>query len=410
MGGAVAVGDFDRDGDQDVFILGGGQRTDKLLYNDGTGKFVRVKNSGLEARHQGTGIAVGDFDSDGWLDLFVQSHGPASNPTLPGQHKLYRNNGDGTFSDVAGQAGVATTSPIMADGFGAAFGDYDLDGDLDLFAGSWRVRPVASLGNRLFRNNGDGTFTDVTAVAGVGDPLMRSFSPCFADMDGDLWPELLVAADSKTSHYFVNDRDGTFTDLTKASGTGKDTAGMGAAVGDVNNDGLLDWYVTAIWEPLQPQLWWRGNKLYLNQGAHTYREVSRAANVHDGEWGWGTVLVDFDHDGRLDIAETNGWRADPQWEGTPARLWINQGNDPGGVPSFVDVASAVGFHQTTQGRSLVNFDADGDGGPGRADRRQQRAGRVPAERPRRDADALAARPSRHERQPAPGSPTAWGRA
>lgn len=349
MGGAAA-GDFNNDGRQDLFAIGGGLEADGLFINQGDGTFEnRAETAGLAELHVGSGVAVGDYNSDGWLDIYVTSFGPLGY-LGPGQNRLYRNNGDLTFTNVAEEAGVNQTSPTMADGFGAAFGDYDLDGDLDLFVTGWRKD---SQGNRLFQNNGDGTFDDVTSQAGIVDDGIRGFSPCFADMNGDRHPELLLVADFGTSRYFVNNGNGSFTEAGKQLGAGLEWSGMGSTVGDFNNDGRLDWYATAIFDN---EFSGRGdgNKLYFNQG-QTFVEAAEKTGVNDGGWGWGAIAVDLNHDGLLDLVETNGWEDLPAYRNEPSKLWLNQG------AMFEEVAQATGFDHALDGRGLLNFDYDNDG-------------------------------------------------
>jgi hypothetical protein len=362
MLGGGAVGDFNNDGHQDIFVLTGGEVPDKLYIGNGDGTFTEQAAAwGVAYAHMGVGTAVGDYDGDGWLDIYVTSLGPAVAPTQPGRHLLYRNNGDGSFADLAAAAGVRWTSTGIADGFGAAFGDHDLDGDLDLFVTGWVYQ---SGGNRLFRNEGDGTFTDVTAASGLSGLLScRGFAPRFVDMDGDRYPELLIAADYGTSRYLVNDRDGTFTDATAGSGTGLDDNGMGQAVGDVDGNGLLDWYVTSIYTPDShiPTVPGTGNMLYMNEGGHAYAERSVAAGVNDGGWGWGTVAADLDHDGWLDLVETNGWlqnngSAGPEWVMEPSYVFRNAGDG-----TFTEVAAAAGVTHDGQGRGLASLDLEDDG-------------------------------------------------
>jgi hypothetical protein len=343
-----AVGDFDRDGWPDVFLLGGGGfQADTLYINNGDGTFTdHAAEWGVDKYHRGRGATVGDYDGDGWLDLFVTSSGDLSLEDRPGTHILYHNNGDGTFTDVAAQAGVNRASPYNTSATGATFGDYDLDGDLDLFVCTWQGYD----GNKLFRNDGDGTFTDVTAAAGI-DYLFWGFSPRFVDMNGDRYPELIIAADFGTSRYFVNDGDGTFTRST-SSGTGLDDNGMGSVVADFNRDGLPDWYVTSIYRDGTFQ---NGNYLYVNQGNDVFVDLPESAGAKDGGWGWGAEAIDLDHDGWVDIVETNGW-VEPEFIGETAYLFRNNGD-----LTFSAVQGGSGFDHTGQGRSLMALDYDRDG-------------------------------------------------
>lgn len=344
-----AAGDFNRDGWQDLYVVMGGVQPDCLFINNGDGTFTNhAIEAGVAWKHIGAGASVGDYNNDGWLDIFVTSFGPTA--TEPGNHRLYRNNGDGTFTDVAVAAGVNLTARNQPDGFGSAFGDYDLDGDLDLFVAGWIFQ---SGGNRLFRNNGDGTFTDVTANLNFSLRETRGFSPRFTDMDGDRYPELLLAADYGTSKYFINNTNGTFTEATHAAHVGLDDNGMGNTTGDFNGDGLIDWYVTSIFadSPNGPY----GNKLYINQGNHVFTEIAHSVGIDDGGWGWGTSAIDLNHDGMIDIAETNGW-TNFQWQNERAYIFMNLGN-----LQFSSVASSVGMTHDGQGRGLMNFDYDNDG-------------------------------------------------
>lgn len=359
MTGGAAVGDFNNDGWIDLFVIGGGLRSDALFINAQDGTFVDMAESaGLADLHIGSGATTGDYNNDGWLDIYVTSFGQVG-ARAPGQHRLYRNNGDLTFTNVAVAAGVNQTSPMLADGFGATFSDIDLDGDLDLFVTGWRLTEMRDpgLGNRLFRNEGDGTFTDITVAAGIIDTGIRGFSPCFADMDGDRYPELLLVADFGTTEYYINNGDGTFTEYTNEAGTGLEWSGMGTTVGDFNNDGLIDWYTTAIYDQFVGR--GDGNKLYINQsegvGHHSFDEIASEAGVANGAWGWGAVAADLDHDGWLDIVETNGWEL-PEYTGKPARVWLNQHDD-----TFTEVAAATGFNHTLNGRGLLAADFDNDG-------------------------------------------------
>ena len=364
-GGSVA--DFDNDGWQDVFYASGGTAPDALYINNRDGTFTdRAAEAGVARLHRGFGSAVGDYDSDGWIDLFVGSLGELESRTaVPDYNLLYRNDGDGTFTEVAAAARVNVLASIDPSderavlGLGPVFGDYDLDGDLDLFITIFGRVAAAGL---LFGNQGDGTFLNMTAASRIYHAASLGFSARFADMDGDRFPELLVAADYGTSRYFRNNRDGTFTDLTQQSGTGLDANGMGSAVADFDNDGLLDWYVTSIYTAdLHPDISGTGNMLYVNRGNHRFEERSGAARVRDGGWGWGVAAVDVDHDGYLDIVETNGWWEESsglpgEWMGERSYLFRNNGD-----LTFSEISRQIGFNHTLQGRGLVTLDHDNDG-------------------------------------------------
>lgn len=356
IGGGV-VGDFDRDGFQDVFVLGGPGAPDRLFINNGDGTFTdRAAAWGVADTHWGVGAAVGDYDRDGWLDVYITSGGTDG---LSCNHRLYHNNGNNTFTNVAQTAGVRdTTSGAPWDGFGAAWGDYDLDGNLDLAVAGWLP---ASGCNRLFHNQGAGTFTDVTASLNHDMTLVRGFSPRFVDMNGDRYPEIIWTADFSTSRYFVNNTDGSFTESRLSAGVSLEGNGMGTTVGDFNNDGRPDYYVTSIKTDQvgHPGVPGTGNMLYLNTGANQFTEASVAANVKDTGWGWGTAAVDFRNIGRQDLIATNGWQGanyNGEFLADPTCVFTNNGDG-----TFTEAAPACGVTHTAQGRGLVNFDADNDG-------------------------------------------------
>ena len=360
MGAGVGLADFDGDGWPDIYVVTGGALPDQLLRNNADGTFTDVASAaGMGTPHMGLGCCVGDYDGDGRADLFITSRGTASGPPLPGQFQLWHNEGGMVFTEVAASAGIAYGSLTDADGMGSCFGDYDRDGDLDLFVTGWIPN---SRGNRLYRNDGNGVFADVTVAAGLHGPAIRGFSPNFVDMDGDRWPELLVAADFGTSRYFVNQGDGTFGDQTSASGTGLDGNGMGHCVGDFDGDGLLDWYVTSIFTLFPPvNVVGSGNMLYRNLGGHQYGEVAAVSGVNDGGWGWGALAVDVNNDGGLDLVETNGFKAlnsigQSEWLFEPCYLWLNDGSG-----HFVESGSIAHFDNQGAGRGLASLDYDRDG-------------------------------------------------
>ena len=371
MMGGGAVGDFNNDGWQDLFLPQGGHQPDKLYINNGDGTFTDEAAAwGVDALHIGAGVAVGDYNNDGWLDIVMAGYGSADGPVEGGRHLLYRNSGQGFFEEVGVEAGVSETSFDCTDGFSAAFGDYDLDGDLDLCIAGWID---VDDGTRLFRNDGDGTFTDVTEVVpNLADPdgvtLVRGFTPRFIDMNGDRWPELLLCCDfgdgePLSARYYVNNQDGTFSDFTDlaGSGLGLDQNAMGQTVADFDGDGLLDWYITNIYDP-EGNGWpspRTGNSLYMNDGDDTFTEVASEVGVDDGAFGWGTIAVDVDHDGDVDIIETNGFKSfGGIHTGDPMYLYLNDG----AATSFETVDPALcGLVADGFGRGLIGVDHDNDG-------------------------------------------------
>ncbi len=335
-GGAVA--DFNRDGFQDIYFATGGMEPDALFINNGDGTFTdRAAEWGIQINHKGTGAAAGDFDGDGWIDLYVTSHGPASIEQR-GHHKLWRNMQGTGFVDVAQQMGVHLTGTVP-DGWGASFGDYDNDGDLDLAVPGYRP-PNA---NHLFRN--DGThFTDVTVSAGLSPSLDGSygFAVKFVDMDGDLDQDLLWVSDFGTGKYFVNNGDGTFTDFTTQSGTMIEDTEMGVTINDWNEDGLLDFWVTTVSE----------NGFYINQGNNQFTEIAAQAGVLDSGWGWGAVSIDWNHDTKVDMIGTS-------FEGEHYSF-LNISPDTNNL-LFEEVREDIGLVAFVSGRGLSNLDYDNDG-------------------------------------------------
>lgn len=357
-GGGVA-GDFNNDGYHDLFILAGGGLPDYLYINNGDGTFSEQGAGwGVDREHYSYGASAADFNNDGYLDIFVTSFGLVSDGSQAGKLLLYMNNGpdgDGnwSFSDVAVDAGVNRLLGNTRDGTSPGWGDFDLDGDLDLFICGYNEARVC---NRVFRNDGIGpdgitVFTDATAEAGIEITGIRGFIPHLVDMNDDLYPDLILIADSGTSRFMLNDGQGGFVDAT-GDANGIHTAnGMGIDVADVNNDGLLDMYVTSITFPNTDG---PGNVLLVQQPDGTYENTARASGTYSGYWGWGTLMNDFDHDRDIDIAETNGY---VNFTSDPAVLFENLGDGT----EFHEVALDAGFTHTGQGRGMVRLDYDNDG-------------------------------------------------
>lgn len=349
--GGFGIADFDSDGWPDIFVPRGGVGTDRLFINGRNGTFVNAATAyGVAAVHAGNGVACADFDRDGDTDIFVTSFGSGSdNLGQVGKHRLYRNDG-GTFREVAVQAGVSTTSTSVSTAAGAAWGDIDLDGDLDLAVCGYSQ---TADGNRLFRNDG-GTFTDLTG-SGFAVQGTWGFQPLFVDTTGDGFPELLIAADFGTSRALRNQRNGTFAMATAEFGMGVDHNGMGICAADIDRNGAVDVVVTSIFNDNPPKDHHNGNALYLNSGAGACTQEAAARGCVDGGWGWGVVAADLDHDGWEDLVEVNGRNAG-EWANEPEYIYRNTG------VGFERLAAETGFTVSADARCVgtLDFDRDGD--------------------------------------------------
>jgi enediyne biosynthesis protein E4 len=319
MGSGVALLDYDLDGDIDVYLVQGpAESGNRLFRNDlvpsGKLRFTDVTTiAGVGHKGYGMGAAVGDYDNDGDADLFVTNFGP---------NVLYRNNGDGTFADVSRQAGI--DEPRWSTS--AAFVDYDRDGKLDLFAGSYLNYSIAAnkscvaptgeqdycnpsvyqgLPSRLFRNNGDGTFLDVTTPSGIGSAIGKALGVVCFDYDRDGWIDIYVANDGVGNHLWHNS-GGVFKEVALPAGVaysadGKAQAGMGVDAGDFDNNGTDDIFVTNLAHET--------NNLYRNDGKGNFADAilqSGMGPASEMYTGFGVRFFDFDHDGRLDLFVANG--------------------------------------------------------------------------------------------------------
>jgi enediyne biosynthesis protein E4 len=374
MGAGVALFDYDNDGDLDVFLVQGGPLNDKapadtpgyptsrLFRNDLTrgpdGKprlhFTDVTaQAGVALRAYGMGVAVGDYDNDGYLDLFVTSFGPDT---------LFHNNGNGTFTDVTKQAGVS--DPLWSTS--AVFFDYDRDGDLDLFvanyldftvAGNKKCRDTAGapdycgprsyrpVPDRLYRNDGNGHFTNVTESAGIARADGAGLGVVADDFNGDGWLDLYVANDATPNQLWINQKNGTFVDDGPLSGAALNAAGnpegsMGIASGDFDGDGDEDLFVTNIIGETFA--------LYRNDGKGNFEDArvpTGIAALTAGVTGFGTDWFDYDNDGWLDLFVANGA--------------VNVIESQRGQPNPFRMKNQL-FHNTGTGRFT---DASGAGGP-----------------------------------------------
>ena len=357
MAGGACAGDFDGDGWLDLYHVRGASGRNRLYRNKGDGTFEDVAAAaGVDVEAADTsGPTFVDYDGDGDLDLFLGG-------MVGRAPQLFRNKGDGTFEDVTIAAGLVFT---RVNNVSAAFGDYDRDGDLDMFVAHWELQgQVIGSPQMLWRNNGDGTFTDVSGASGITAMYIGSadysFTPNFTDIDSDGWLDVLLTSDFETSRILRNRGNGTFADIT--TDVISDKSGMGAGVGDYDNDGDLDWFVSSIFDvtrdvedgPDPTQL--SGNRLYRNNGLGVFEDVTTAAGVRLGYWGWGSAFIDFNNDCWLDIYHTNGWFGRRAFDEDPSRLFVSNGDG-----TFTEASLASGIDDTRQGRGIVCFDFDRDG-------------------------------------------------
>ena len=348
-GGGIALFDYDNDGWLDIFIVNswglrgfakGEEPTNHLYRNNRDGTFTDVTaKANLVRSGWGQGVCVGDYNNDGVMDLFV---------TYYGKNVLYRNNGDGTFTDVTHETGLLQLEDHWNSG--AAFLDYDRDGYLDLFVSNYVAYesglalyesdpalvgvqspvlhgPAGLQGSKniLYHNNGDGTFTDVTKSAGISKPEPTyGFTPCVADYDNDGWLDIYVANDSTPSLLFKNNHNGTFTEIGLLAGVavdenGSSQGGMGVDAGDYDGDGLLDITKTNFSD--------QTTSLYHNQGNgfFTDRTFQAGLSGQTSSVKWGTSFFDFDNDGQLDLLMVAGAIYPPGLSGSRAKPKEDEG-------------------------------------------------------------------------------------
>jgi hypothetical protein len=388
-GCGCAFFDYDNDGWIDIFLLSGTrlegdppEATNRLYRNNRDGTFTDVtERAGLKAVGWASGVCVGDYNNDGFEDIFC---------TYFGQNRLYRNNGDGTFTDVTKDAGLSNTESRW--GAGCSFLDYNRDGNLDLFVSNyiqfsfehapvpgenvncnWKGVPV-ECGPRglptgrhsLYRNNGDGTFTEVSKEAGISNSTeCYGMTVVCADLDEDGWPDIYVACDSTPSLLFMNNRDGTFREEGVLRGValsddGLEQAGMGVGVGDYDLDGHLDLFKTHFADDT--------NGLFHNDGKGNFDDVTRASRigVETRYICWGAGIVDLDNDGYPDIFMVTGnvypevERKVPQYPNkTPRAVFRNLGDRT--FEELVQQAGpGVAAAHSSRGCAFGDFDNDGD--------------------------------------------------
>jgi enediyne biosynthesis protein E4 len=383
MSGGVALFDYDNDGYLDMFFVNsltvdmvkaGGKTKSALYHNNGDGTFTDVTDkAGLGDVGWGMGVTVGDYNNDGFEDLFV---------TCLGQNHLFRNNGDGTFTDVTKAAGVGESKWST----GAAFVDYDNDGYLDLFVANYvdfdinnlpefgkgrtcqfngvpvqcGPRGLPGAGDHLFHNNRDGTFTEVSKKAGVSDPNgYYGLGVICSDFDQDGFVDIYVANDSTPSFLYHNNGDGTFKEIGFTSGTalseeGREQGSMGVTIADYDHDGRFDIFRTNYANEY--------NTLYHNDGNNSFTDVSYAAKLAEPGYNvaWGTRFFDYDNDGWADLLVANG-HIYPQVDHYRQANRLYKNNRDG---TFTDITAQAGppllQERINRGVAVGDIDNDGD--------------------------------------------------
>jgi len=399
--GGIAAGDCDGDDDVDLFITygntggpDGGGGPNRLYLNQlkeqGEGlKFVDIAEEAGVAntradgkgndRHSGPTFA--DMDGDGDLDLYLGGlHGDPN--------KIFANDGSCHFTDVTANS-PDIVNMLATNTISAGFGDYDLDGDLDMFLTHWATSDLIYRGeggertqetDHLFRNDSDAAgirFVNVSEASGMskltwltrdfdfyGRPQDAdfTFTATFARINDDVWPDIALASDFGTTQLALNSGDGTFRSLDNAV-LRRAQFGMGSALGDIDNDGDLDWFITSIEGPSDGVIPPWGNRFYLNDGtANRFVDISDALGIASGSWGWAACLVDIDNDSDLDIYHTNGWSEpflvpEEDYKAPPDRLFVMNA-----AGTYTDEAEAFGLGDPVSSRSAVcaDFDQDGD--------------------------------------------------
>src|SRR5215468_4881369 len=385
-GPGVCVFDYDGDGWQDIYFVNGRdlyqrgvQKRNALYRNNGDGSFTDVtEKAGAPGTGYGLGCVAGDYDNDGHADLYVTQYG---------KNVIYHNNGDGSFTDVTDKAGAGAMEFGAAFHSGATFFDYDRDGWLDLYVGSYvsfgdKSRRACLIGAgvptscppsvypgspaTLYHNNGDGTFTNVTKAAKIYQPGGKNLSVGASDFDHDGWPDLFVANDGVEAYLYRNNRNGTFTDVAMTSGValtvdGLTMAAMCVSHGDYDNDGNLDLYVSDF--QAAP------DRVFRNDGKGFYDEVSDAVGIAGptrSALSFGGGFFDYDNDGWLDIFIANG-HVYPEVELAEPKVkykQINQLFHNDGKGKFIETTRTAGNGFATpyaaRGAAFADFDNDGN--------------------------------------------------
>jgi FG-GAP-like repeat/ASPIC and UnbV len=355
----VALADYDRDGDLDIYFVvhasyepNEAKTWSRLFSNNGDGTFSDVttkaglagKNSAAGFSYMGykMGAAWGDYDNDGWPDLFLTHFGP---------NQLFHNNGDGTFTDVTNQAGVAGGKTQLSTS--ALWFDYDRDGDLDLYVSNWEdyVQGTRDTRNWMYENLGGGKFLDVSETSGLADKG-KTWTTVAIDANNDSYLDLYLANDFGPNKFYLNNHDKTFQEKTADFGLEDPFQGMGLAITDCDGNGFFDIYLTNVSIGASNG---EINSLFLNSGQSHFINYSEAAGVSQAGWGWGTEFFDLENDGDEDLFVVTGYFS----QHFPKVLFRNElGSGP---VLFKNISHEVALEDTADARGVAIFDYDNDG-------------------------------------------------
>ncbi|MCW5757510.1 MAG: CRTAC1 family protein [Phycisphaeraceae bacterium] len=351
FGVGAAIGDFNNDGFLDIYIPNSAGHANHLYRNNGDGTFTEV------AAQAGVDLVEGmskqafwlDLNNDGFDDLIVFNDSSPFDPAFP-TTRIFRNNGDGTFTDMTEVSGIHYHEATHG---GATAGDIDGDGLLDIFIGGWFERT-----RRLYRNEGNFRFTDITdRIEGLPADERFHWQPLLIDLDDDGHLDIYAAIDFNEDYALRNNGDGTFTEMSEAWGLTHNANDMGVALGDVNGDGHLDLYTTNMsFSPFNTNDEPGPNALYLGQGGgrFTYEGNAVAAGVDNTFFAWGTVLFDANLNGHLDLLAVNGW-VQAEWH-TRAQFFLGRGDG-----TFIDAGLGSGLDHRGDSRGLAPIDIDNNG-------------------------------------------------
>jgi len=369
VSGGIAVSDYNADGRLDIYVTHGRNNLGKLFSLQPDGSFSdTTEQAGITSLSAGHGGAFIDINLDGLPDLL-------SIQEPPSVVQVFANNGNGSFTDISESTGLILTKSTLS----VAAGDHDLDGDLDLFFTHWDPVNKQNRWEYFWQNQGAGNFIDISDTVDIGtftpavegdEPQLKyeySFTPVFADFNNDRFPDILLSADFGYSKVLINNAGTGYVDSTPP--TINDRSGMGSTVADYDNDGDLDWYVSAIGDTVEENFntgLLNGSRLYQNDGEGNYTNVTYAAGVRQAFWGWGTCFADFNNDGFQDLFTVNGYdgwaeeqtvdRSFERFNDDRAVLYINNGDS-----TFTERGIELGITHTAMGRGLVCYDYDRDG-------------------------------------------------